>query len=184
MGASGGEFAASVPLVPPRRRAKLRRQHGARVAEWQTRRTQNPVPATACEFDSRLGHAPSGLHRSCDARHRRPLIDGLPFRHHPFRPLPSAQGADMATFQWARLKANIKCALRKGAWYRILKLTSADAVLDVKGKPVPVPRGSLQLSPTRSEEHTSELQSRLHLVCRLLLEKKKKRHTVTRRSQL
>src|SRR2546429_7013128 len=33
----------------------------------------------------------------------------------------------------------------------------------------------------RSEEHTSELQSRLHLVCRLLLEKKKKqtyRHTL------
>src|SRR5687768_17707954 len=32
----------------------------------------------------------------------------------------------------------------------------------------------------RSEEHTSELQSRLHLVCRLLLEKKKKKpHTTT-----
>src|SRR2546422_8331395 len=29
----------------------------------------------------------------------------------------------------------------------------------------------------RSEEHTSELQSRLHLVCRLLLEKKKKNKT-------
>src|SRR2546429_222682 len=29
------------------------------------------------------------------------------------------------------------------------------------------------ISSTRSEEHTSELQSRLHLVCRLLLEKKK-----------
>src|SRR2546422_7957138 len=29
---------------------------------------------------------------------------------------------------------------------------------------------------TRSEEHTSELQSRLHLVCRLLLEKKKNKH--------
>src|SRR5687768_18331370 len=28
----------------------------------------------------------------------------------------------------------------------------------------------------RSEEHTSELQSRLHLVCRLLLEKKNKKH--------
>src|SRR2546422_6484272 len=28
--------------------------------------------------------------------------------------------------------------------------------------------------PPRSEEHTSELQSRLHLVCRLLLEKKNK----------
>src|SRR5216684_7177516 len=31
----------------------------------------------------------------------------------------------------------------------------------------------------RSEEHTSELQSRLHLVCRLLLEKKKKKHIIT-----
>src|SRR2546422_7812192 len=34
----------------------------------------------------------------------------------------------------------------------------------------------------RSEEHTSELQSRLHLVCRLLLEKKKtveNQHTIT-----
>src|SRR3712207_7563474 len=29
----------------------------------------------------------------------------------------------------------------------------------------------------RSEEHTSELQSRQYLVCRLLLEKKKKKHT-------
>src|SRR3989449_6407724 len=32
-------------------------------------------------------------------------------------------------------------------------------------------------SAARSEEHTSELQSRLHLVCRLLLEKKKKKKT-------
>src|SRR2546422_5251132 len=31
-------------------------------------------------------------------------------------------------------------------------------------------------SESRSEEHTSELQSRLHLVCRLLLEKKKKKN--------
>src|SRR2546422_3867707 len=30
----------------------------------------------------------------------------------------------------------------------------------------------------RSEEHTSELQSRLHLVCRLLLEKKKKQSKI------
>src|SRR5687768_17941672 len=30
----------------------------------------------------------------------------------------------------------------------------------------------------RSEEHTSELQSRLHLVCRLLLEKKKKKRNL------
>src|SRR5687768_18509204 len=33
----------------------------------------------------------------------------------------------------------------------------------------------LHAAAERSEEHTSELQSRLHLVCRLLLEKKKKK---------
>src|SRR2546422_2595329 len=36
----------------------------------------------------------------------------------------------------------------------------------------------------RSEEHTSELQSRLHLVCRLLLEKKKKLTKATIQSTL
>src|SRR2546422_7240655 len=38
-------------------------------------------------------------------------------------------------------------------------------------------RIAVDVNFARSEEHTSELQSRLHLVCRLLLEKKKK--TVT-----
>src|SRR2546422_2367771 len=36
----------------------------------------------------------------------------------------------------------------------------------------------------RSEEHTSELQSRLHLVCRLLLEKKKKKDITLNMRQL
>src|SRR5260221_10554179 len=38
-------------------------------------------------------------------------------------------------------------------------------------------RISCGLKPLRSEEHTSELQSHSDLVCRLLLEKKKKEHT-------
>src|SRR2546422_2789220 len=38
-------------------------------------------------------------------------------------------------------------------------------------------RDRYEEAATRSEEHTSELQSRLHLVCRLLLEKKKKKDT-------
>src|SRR5687768_17989397 len=50
------------------------------------------------------------------------------------------------------------------------------------GKPDADPKDRRQARPRwyapsavpRSEEHTSELQSRLHLVCRLLLEKKKK----------
>src|SRR5438105_6011871 len=50
------------------------------------------------------------------------------------------------------------------------------------------PRPAVPVAPRiaalddRSEEHTSELQSRVDLVCRLLLEKKKKNTTSTRRS--
>src|SRR5436305_11648629 len=47
---------------------------------------------------------------------------------------------------------------------------SLGIVLDhVPGRRAPIDRSH----PWRSEEHTSELQSRPHLVCRLLLEKKK-----------
>src|SRR5690606_39823476 len=40
--------------------------------------------------------------------------------------------------------------------------------------------GPVRLAGPRSEEHTSELQSRENLVCRLLLEKKKKRGAMAR----
>src|SRR5690348_18164184 len=43
--------------------------------------------------------------------------------------------------------------------------------------PSPCPRTRRFAQTARSEEHTSELQSPVHLVCRLLLEKKKKTHT-------
>src|SRR5690242_21249926 len=42
-----------------------------------------------------------------------------------------------------------------------------------QGQPAPT-RRSLRTASLRSEEHTSELQSHVNLVCRLLLEKKKK----------
>src|SRR2546421_8944356 len=42
------------------------------------------------------------------------------------------------------------------------------------GVPVPTAVGGRRAGGTRSEEHTSELQSRSDLVCRLLLEKKNK----------
>src|SRR2546430_8992144 len=43
-----------------------------------------------------------------------------------------------------------------------------------------LPLESLRVPPDRSEEHTSELQSQSNLVCRLLLEKKKK-HTLSQK---
>src|SRR2546429_7219600 len=45
----------------------------------------------------------------------------------------------------------------------------ATDVIDMNELPTPEAR----VQRVRSEEHTSELQSRLHIVCRLLLEKKK-----------
>src|SRR5258708_20374918 len=46
--------------------------------------------------------------------------------------------------------------------------------------PNPTPDAYKHVAPSRSEEHTSELQSPDHLVCRLLLEKKK----ITQRVEL
>src|SRR5690606_42034554 len=51
-------------------------------------------------------------------------------------------------------------------------ITACHCVLCAAGSPRRAPPGR---SPSRSEEHTSELQSRENLVCRLLLEKKKKK---------
>src|SRR5256884_1495596 len=67
-------------------------------------------------------------------------------------PLPVKNGSD-ATGAW-----QVKCSSDAGTFDGTLQLA----------------RDANKVTGTRSEEHTSELQSRLHLVCRLLLEKKKK----------
>src|SRR5699024_11870892 len=51
----------------------------------------------------------------------------------------------------------------------------AGLLLDVLSQPIKNPKTPLKIILKRSEEHTSELQSRFDLVCRLLLEKKKLR---------
>src|SRR2546422_7345810 len=61
---------------------------------------------------------------------------------------------------------------RSHPWLRVFRLNSRS---EKTTDPPPVRRLS------RSEEHTSELQSRLHLVCRLLLEKKKKEKKKTQK---
>src|SRR3989449_4325340 len=67
--------------------------------------------------------------------------------------------------------------LQPGDVFRV-GMPRTDLAVTVKG--VPVKAGFALGSYAafkRSEEHTSELQSRLHLVCRLLLEKKKTTRT-------
>src|SRR2546430_9189266 len=68
---------------------------------------------------------------------------------------------------------------------RLLRLSPSNGSLRIRqalndARPRPCRPG-----PSRSEEHTSELQSQSNLVCRLLLEKKKKtptQHVITTRS--
>src|SRR2546422_10544051 len=50
--------------------------------------------------------------------------------------------------------------------------------------PLPASMKVLPATGMGSEEHTSELQSRLHLVCRLLLEKKKNQPLTTERTRV
>src|SRR3712207_8845511 len=61
-----------------------------------------------------------------------------------------------------------------------------DDALDATASLAKVPRGEVAPARLRSEEHTSELQSRQYLVCRLLLEKKKKTclHSASRLSSI
>ncbi len=50
---------------------------------------------------------------------------------------------------WARVKGRTTGPLRRGAWYRVLQLTPADAVLEVNKQPLSVPRAMLQVLPIR-----------------------------------
>jgi len=54
----------------------------------------------------------------------------------------------MSTGQWARVRPDQAAHLRQGAWYRVVRLTPVEAVLDINGTPTTIPRPSLQILPT------------------------------------
>src|SRR3712207_9146608 len=78
-------------------------------------------------------------------------------------------------FRSLQSRASSRCAAgrRKSDKSRVFASAGSGSLRRAHGSPFPalVPR---QQFAGRSEEHTSELQSRQYLVCRLLLEKKKK----------
>src|SRR5690554_7781738 len=68
-----------------------------------------------------------------------------------------------------QLEGTIQIAIQTENGKEVIELNGGDVFL----LPAKVPHSPIRTEGSRSEEHTSELQSRPHLVCRLLLEKKK-----------
>ena len=50
--------------------------------------------------------------------------------------------------QWARVRPTEAGHLRRGAWYRVVRLTATEAVLEVNGALTTVPRPSVEIVPT------------------------------------
>ena len=51
----------------------------------------------------------------------------------------------MARMRWGRLHIDVKSPLRRGAWYRVAKVTSLAAVVEVNRLPVPVPQYLIEI---------------------------------------
>jgi hypothetical protein len=56
--------------------------------------------------------------------------------------------------QWARLQATVGSPLRRGAWYRVVSLTRLEAVVDVDGARVAVPRPFVEIRAVPPREWT------------------------------
>src|SRR5437899_13016677 len=82
--------------------------------------------------------------------------------HHDLHSFPTRRSSDLP----ADLKPDVRAALAQRDFVALEALLA--------GTPLRSAEHELLLRFPRSEEHTSELQSLRHLVCRLLLEKKKK----------
>src|SRR2546422_5041673 len=87
------------------------------------------------------------------------------------RSLGSAAGSSEAVCTLG--PAMLRESPARGSCLAMMRPTNADGQSRTRNSPPTTIRWSAHSVYVRSEEHTSELQSRLHLVCRLLLEKKK-----------
>src|SRR2546422_9239309 len=125
--------------------------------------TVHPLPVVQGAIDNAVDEALAGFGRKIRVRvNKDGSIEvedegrGIPVDMHPVEKLPAVQVA------FTMLHAGGKFS------------RSGDGVYHISGGLHGVGVAVSNALSKRSEEHTSELQSRLHLVCRLLLEKKKK----------
>src|SRR2546422_7297687 len=150
--ATGRRWSARCSLSPSRARSQPRNAAG------RIRSLEADLPAAHPPLERFLG--PPGMRAAAALRH------GSGRRNVSYRDLPARHRS--------RALESRLCAAIAPAEGRPLRRESkpAAALLPVPGGAEAIPGRDPGDLP-RSEEHTSELQSRLHLVCRLLLEKKK-----------
>src|SRR5216684_7507577 len=137
-----------------------------------------------CKIGShqRRGHRSSMPLAHCSCSLEFEIEEGVPFEYgdqtfnHPAKSGPGPTGEDdlrhLAAAQCLATQVQTRLMIRASRFGKLVDLFRAYRCISGGG-----PRSSVRLKRTgakirqRSEEHTSELQSRLHLVCRLLLEK-------------
>src|SRR5207253_10531311 len=108
--------------------------------------------------------------RSCNIR----IFREHDSAHRDLHSFPTRRSSDLSRKEVVILKLHGSID-----WFDRAQYREREAAFAAQGSrsrpphPVFANTASLDVVPLRSEEHTSELQSRGHLVCRLLLEKKK-----------
>lgn len=60
----------------------------------------------------------------------------------------------MTELLWARLTGDIPCGLRRGAWYRVIRRTTLEAILDVGHRPTTIACEHLEFTSVRPERWT------------------------------
>ena len=54
----------------------------------------------------------------------------------------------MTGMRWARLQEDVDCKLRRGAWYRVTKVTGLEATVEVNRRPLAVPSYAVEIVAT------------------------------------
>src|SRR3712207_3397485 len=152
-------FSGATPPLEPRTSASLTASMVSATTTWLAALVTWPAPVGPTWFTVAPITSKSGLARSKSSSLPPTMMESVPSMAPTSPPLTGASSME---------------APRSLTFAASSSVTTGEMVLmSTRSEPSPIP-SSTPPSP-RSEEHTSELQSRQYLVCRLLLEKKKKK---------
>ena len=123
----------------PADRGALEQEARDAVARLADRYPGNPVFQ---RFLRELANLPLKAHPGCCVAATLALQKEFP----TILPMTARPGVVMNDPQWARVRVDANCGLRRGAWYRVATLTEHQALLEVNRQRVAVPRAALQIA--------------------------------------